>query len=108
LAGLVLADARDIFLRRLLVILRDRGMNKSKLAKALKVERSTVTRWFDMEVSAEPGFETIGRIADVLGTTPAELFVDSEVPPARRKPPDPKERAMYALEILRAELNKDS
>jgi transcriptional regulator with XRE-family HTH domain len=104
LAGLALAGLREVFLRRLRVILKDRKMDEADLARELKISPSAISHWYGKRQS-EPDLATIGRIAIVLKTTPAELFVDSEVPPGRVDPPDPKDRLRYALEILKAELD---
>jgi len=107
LAGLALAGLREVFLRRLRVVLNDRKMDEAALARELKISPSTISHWYGKRQS-EPDLATIGRIAEILGTTPAELFVDSEVPPGKKRASDPKERVRYALEILKDELGKDS
>lgn len=107
LAGLALADAHGIFFARLKLILRARKLSQAALAKKLEVNRSTVSRWFADEVKAEPNLETIGKIADALKVSPADLFMDSASVPGEVEPPSEKDRALYALEVVRSKIIKD-
>ena len=51
------------------------GMSQTDLAKALSVGRSTVAMWETGD--REPGFDTLGKIAAVLGV-PTSALIDDE------------------------------
>lgn len=51
------------------------GMSQTDLAKALSVGRSTVAMWETGD--REPGFDTLGKIAAVLGV-PSSALIDDE------------------------------
>ena len=72
----------------------EKGLSQEELATALGVVRQTVSKW-EKELSL-PESEMLLKIAEVLGTTAADLLDEQPLPPAEEKSP----RRLKAWEIV--------
>lgn len=73
---------------------QEKGFSQEKLATALGVVRQTVSKW-EKELSL-PDSEMLVKIAEVLGTTAADLLDEQPLLPAEEKSP----RRLKAWEIV--------
>lgn len=74
----------SLFFNRLRVLIAHVGMNQTDLAKAVGVDKGTVSRWRDVE--NQPSLGSIVKICDVTGAN-LEWLKDGEGPMFKYQPP---------------------
>lgn len=66
----------ETFIKNLEMIMAERGVNASELARRLNMKPSAVTRW--LSGKNVPSFVHLGPIAKALGVPVGRLFIDSD------------------------------
>lgn len=97
---------RAEFAKKLVKILRQKGMNQSELARAMGFSRDAVSSWVRARSMPEP--KNLIMLADVLGTTVEELTLPIEHDPTRSqlpllmgedRPPDTQELVNLQIDV---------
>lgn len=70
------AEARDIFVKNLARIMRQKDKTQSFIASSLNIAPTTVSDWANGK--KYPRVDAMQRLADLLGVTMAELTIDQE------------------------------
>lgn len=99
LAGRLLSkEAQDIVLRRIQLILDDRGLDHEDLALGIGRSRAAVSMYFSRKRKID--LPTLDVIAKFLGVETYQLLIDDPAPPRPTRPITPQERAEDAARTL--------
>lgn len=97
LAGLALADAQDIVLRRIKATLDDRGLDDGDLAKGIGRSKGALSLYLSRKRKID--LPTLDAIAEFFGVETHQLLID-DPRPLRASDPTPKQAAEDAIRVI--------